>query len=105
MTYYDSLISAIAAEYTCSLLLPELFYFADSFIHYSMPFDNRDDTYVVNNHGLDDKVVGKVDIESLRDQETTTYIHLGGRTYFQFAGDSQRDECLGNLNFCPQGNK
>ena len=74
---------------------------ADEYIHYSLDFDNRDSKYVINTDGLDDIVKGTVHIESV---EPRTYLRIGGGTYFQFAGPSQKDECLGNLQLCPKGN-
>ncbi|XP_067933212.1 uncharacterized protein [Watersipora subatra] len=66
-----------------------------------MDFSDQKTRYFVSEQGLDDRIEGDV----LRKIEPTTYVTLGlgGRTYFQFAGESQRDECLGNLDYCFQG--
>lgn len=70
--------------------------------YYSLDFQNRDNYYMANPYSLDTKVVGTVKIDGSAPPESLV---LEDGAFLQFAGESQRDECLGNLDFCTLGNQ
>lgn len=68
-------------------------------IQYTLTGRESDGRELINSDGLDATIIGTPNIPVTPIQ----YLRLGEGTYAQVAGESQRDECLGDLDLCPEG--
>lgn len=79
-----------------------VFSFTERLIRYNLGFDHQAGDMIVNDVGLDAKIFGTPRLKSVG-QDQMKYLYMDGDTHAQMAGESQRDECLGNLDLCNDG--
>ena len=70
-------------------------------MEYKLGFEHQAGDLIVNDYGLDARIIGTPILRSVG-HDQMKYLYLDG-AYAQMAGESQRDECLGNLQLCDNG--